>query len=81
MHIATNKQSYKYVPASWICWFLVSFSDVAQNITSATYKGQVNKSRGGMEGVGGGLRLLYRHNGTSCMPEELSHCPQTTLNG
>jgi len=35
--------------------FSVSFSDVAQNITSATYKG-----------VGGGLRLPFRHNGTSC---------------
>jgi len=31
--------------------------------------------------VGGWLRLLFRHNRTNCVPKELSHGPQTTLQG
>jgi len=27
----------------------------------------VGESRGGMEGLGDGLRLLFRHNGTNCV--------------
>jgi len=46
--------------------FLESFSDVAQNITSAAYKGWVGGWIGGVDGVGGGLRSPFRHNGTSC---------------
>jgi len=45
---------------------------MAQNITSAAYKGVGGGSRGGVEGVGGGLRLTFRHNGTSCVPKEPS---------
>jgi len=37
------------------------FSVVAQNIMSATYK-----EMGGVDKVGGRLRLPFRHNGTSC---------------
>jgi len=42
---------------------------------------QVGGSRGGVEEVSGGLRLPFRHNGTSCVPKELSHGLQTTLQG
>jgi len=49
--IAASKQSYKYM----LVGFAEYFSDMAQNITSVTYKG-----------VGGKLRLHFRHNGTSC---------------
>jgi len=34
-----------------------------------------------VEGMVGGLRLPFRHNGTSCMSGEPSHGPQTTLQG
>jgi len=51
-----------------------SFSDVAQNIMSATYKGV-----GGW--VGGELRLSSRHNGTSCCAKGAVGGLQTTLQG
>jgi len=41
---------------------------VAQNIMSAAYKR-----------VGGGLRLLFRHNGTSCCAKGTVNGLQTTL--
>jgi len=41
----------------------------------------VGESRGGVEGVGGRLMLPFKYNGTSCVPEELSHGSQTTLQG
>jgi len=34
---------------------------------------------GWVEGIGGELRLPFRHNGTSCVPKELPRGPQTTL--
>jgi len=43
---------------------------VAQNITSAAYKGV--GGWGEVDEVGGGLRLAFRHNETSCVPKELS---------
>jgi len=61
--VATSKQSYKYLLFGLV-GFSQSFSDVVQNIISATYKGQVG-------GVGGQLRLAFRHNGTICVPKEL----------
>jgi len=39
---------------------------------SAAYKGRVSGSRGGVEEVGSGLRLTFRHNSTSCVPKKLS---------
>jgi len=56
---------------------------VAQNIIGATYKRWVGGSRGRVEGgwVGGGLRLPFRHDGTSCVPKEPLMAPQTTLQG
>jgi len=50
---------------------------VAQNIRSAAYKGR----RGGVKGVNGGLRLTFRHNGTSCVPKELSMAPKLHYKG
>jgi len=47
-----------------------SFSDVTQNITSATCKG-----------VGSGLRLSFRHNETSCCAKGAVNGLQTTLQG
>jgi len=35
-------------------------------------RGQVGGSRSGVEGVGGGLKLPFRHNGTGCVSKELS---------
>jgi len=32
----------------------------------------VEGRRGGVEGVGGVLRIPFRHNGTSCLPKEPS---------
>jgi len=54
-----------------------SFSDMAQNITSAQYKRAVSISRGG--GGGWWAQVTFRHNGTSCAPKEPSHVSQTTL--
>jgi len=34
-----------------------------------------------VEGVGGGLRLPFRHNEIGCVSGELLHGPQTTLQG
>jgi len=48
--------------------FSESFSDVAQNITSAAYKG-VGRW---VDGVRGGLRLLSDTMGPAVVPEELS---------
>jgi len=39
---------------------------------------RVGGSRGGVEGVGSGLRLTFRHNGTSCVPKEPSMDPKPT---
>jgi len=50
---------------------------VAQNITSAAYKG-VGRW---VDGVGGGLRLLFRHNGTSWCAKRAINGLQTTLQG
>jgi len=52
---------------------------VAQNIMSATYKGV--GGWGGVNGVGGGLRLSFRHNGTSCCAKGAVDGLQTTLQG
>jgi len=52
-----------------------SFSDVAQNITNAAYKGV----GGWVEWVGGGLRLSFRHNRTSCCAKGAVNGLQTTL--
>jgi len=46
---------------------------VAQNIMNATYKG--------VDEVGGGLRLPFRHNGTSCCAKGAINGLQTTLQG
>jgi len=51
---------------------------VAQNITSATYKGWMG-GWDGMSGVGGELRLLFRHNGTGCCAKGAIIGLQTTL--
>jgi len=51
---------------------------MAQNITSATYKG-VGRW-GGWVGQCG-LRLLFRHNGTSCCAKGAVNGLQTTLQG
>jgi len=50
---------------------------VTQNITSATYKGV----GGRVNGVGGGLRLPFRHNGTGCCAKGAANGLQTTLKG
>jgi len=49
---------------------------VAQNITSASYKGvgEWVDRWGGVDGVDSGLRLSFRHNGTSC-------CAKGAVNG
>jgi len=39
-------------------------------------RGWVGGNRGGVKGVGGGLRLTFRHNGASCVPKELSMVPK-----
>jgi len=44
---------------------------VAQNITSVAYKG--------VDGMDGGLRLPFRHNGTSCCSKGAVNGLQTTL--
>jgi len=36
---------------------------------------------GGVDGVGSGLRLLFRHNGTSCRAKGAINGLQTTLQG
>jgi len=58
-----------------------SFSDVAQNITSAAYKGWVGGSKGWVEGVGGKLRLPFKHNGTNCCAKGAVNGLQTKLQG
>jgi len=50
---------------------------VVQDITSAAYKGV----GGWVDGVGGGLRLPFRHNGTSCCAKGAANGLQTTLQG
>jgi len=50
---------------------------VAQNITSAPYK----RVSGLTDGVGGGLRLPFRHNVTTFFVKEAVSGPQTTLQG
>jgi len=61
--------------------FSQPFSDMVQNITSATYKGWVGESRGKVKGVVGWLRLPFRYNGTSCCAKGAINCHQTTLQG
>jgi len=39
-------------------------------------RGQVSGSRSGMEGMGGGLRLPFRHNGIGCVLMEPSMVPK-----
>jgi len=48
---------------------------MAQNIMTVPYKGV----GGWADGVGGGLRLPFRHNKTSCCAKEAVIGPQTTL--
>jgi len=60
-----------------IAGFSESFSDVLQNITSAIPYIRAGGYKQG--GVGGGLRLPFRQNRTSCVPEELLQGLQTTL--
>jgi len=55
-YMLVNNHISTYLPFEF-AGFLKSFSDMAQKIMSATYKG-----------VAGGLRLPFRHNGTSCVP-------------
>jgi len=50
---------------------------LAQNITSATCKGV----GGWVDGVGGGLRLPFSHNGTSCCAKGAVNGLQTALQG
>jgi len=47
---------------------------VAQNIMSALYKGV----GGWVNGVGGALRLPFRHDGTSCCAKGAVNGPQAT---
>jgi len=47
---------------------------MAQNIMSAPYKGV----GGWADGMGGGLRLSFRHNGTSCCAKGAINGLQTT---
>jgi len=47
---------------------------------SATYKG-VGRWWSEVEGVGSGLRLPFRHNGTSFCAKEVINGLQTTLQG
>jgi len=55
---------------------------VAQNIMSATYKGVGWwADEVGVDGVGSGLRLLFRHNGTGCCTKRAVNGVQTTLQG
>jgi len=42
---------------------------------------QVGGSRGGVEEVSGGLRLPFRHNGTSCCAKGAINDLQTTIQG
>jgi len=50
-----------------------------QNITSAPYKGVGGyMGWGGVDRVGGGLRLPFRHNGTSCCAKGAVNGLQTT---
>jgi len=48
---------------------------MAQNIMSAVHKGV----GGWVDGIGGGLRLPFRHNGTSCCAKRAVNGLQTTL--
>jgi len=63
--------------------FSESFSDVAQNITNAPHiMGWVGVrvgGWGGVDGMGGGLRLTFRHNETSCCAKGAVNGLQTTL--
>jgi len=50
---------------------------MAQNIMSVPYKGL----GGWADGVGSGLRLPFRHNGTSCCVKGAVNGLKTTLQG